>query len=167
MAATQDPRLDAAVRPTVEGMGFRLLRVRMTGGGHRPTLQVMAERPDGGMGIEDCALLSRALSAALDVADPIAGGYTLEVTSPGIDRPLVDLEDYRRFAGLEARIETREPLDGQRRFKGRLAGVEGDGMLVLVADKGEVRIPHGAVHAAKLVLNDELIARTAGKEMKR
>src|ERR1700687_93581 len=103
-------------------MGYRVVRVALTGTG-RPTLQVMAERrDDASMTVEDCAEISRSISALLDVADPIAGAYMLEVSSPGIDRPLVRPEDYDRFAGFEARIELNAPLDGRKRFPGRALG---------------------------------------------
>ncbi len=110
------------IEPSLEAMGYRLVRVALTGS-QRPTLQVMAERGDeAAMSVEDCAEISRSISALLDVADPIAGTYTLEVSSPGIDRPLVRPEDYDRFAGFAARIELHEPLDGRKRFHGRLLG---------------------------------------------
>jgi ribosome maturation factor RimP len=150
-------RVESLVRPTVEGLGFRLVRLRLTGGGHSPTLQLMAERRDGGMDVEDCATLSRAVSAVLDVEDPIAGGYTLEVSSPGIDRPLVDAGDFAHWAGFEARIETAQPIAGRRRFKGRLGGIEG-GLVRIATQEGACEVPLGAIASAKLVLNDELIA---------
>jgi len=130
-------------------------------GRDRPTLQVMSERQDGSaMTIADCETLSRALSAKLDVEDPIASSYTLEVSSPGIDRPLVRAKDYHRFAGHLARVETREPLAGRRRFTGRIVGVEADRVRIAV-EEGEVEIPLAGIARAKLVLTDELIAATA------
>ena len=106
------------IEPSLEAMGYRLVRLMQTGGLQRPTLQIMAERRDDApMTVEDCAEISRAVSALLDVADPIASAYMLEVSSPGIDRPLVRPEDYDRFAGFEARIELVEPLDGRKRFQ--------------------------------------------------
>ena len=114
------------IEPTLNEMGFELIRVLVTGG-QRPTLQIMVERADlAPLTVEHCAGASRAISALLDVADPIAGAYRLEVSSPGIDRPLVRRADYERFAGLEARLETELPIDGRRRFRGRLIGLAGD-----------------------------------------
>src|SRR5215217_4869524 len=129
-------------------MGYRLVRLMQTGGQHRPTLQVMAERrDDAAMTVEDCAQISRSVSALLDVADPIAGAYMLEVSSPGIDRPLVRPEDYDRFAGLEARIDLARPIDGRKRFRGRVLGRDGDHVR-LAADNGEVRLPLDAIAKA-------------------
>jgi ribosome maturation factor RimP len=132
-----------------------------TGGLRRATLQIMAERRDDApMTIEDCAEISRAVSALLDVADPIAGAYMLEVSSPGIDRPLVRPEDYDRFAGFEARIDLSIPLDGRKRFRGRVLGRE-TGHVRLALENGEVRLPFDAIAKAKLVLTDELLALAA------
>jgi ribosome maturation factor RimP len=145
-----------AVEPSVEGMGYRLVRVVITSG-HRPTLQIMIERVDDSpMTIEDCAQISHSVSAILDVADPIASSYTLEVSSPGIDRPLVRREDYDRFSGFEARVELARPLGGRKRFRGRLLGTSGDGVC-LATDAGEVKLPLADVARAKLVLTDELL----------
>ena len=140
-------------------MGYSVVRVRRTAS-QPPRLQVMAERDDGAaMTVGDCARLSTAISAVLDVEDPIAGRYDLEVSSPGIDRPLVRLGDFERFKGREAKVETSELVDGRRRFRGRLAGTE-DGRIVLELDAqgGRVALPFAAVKEAKLVLTDELIA---------
>ena len=137
-------------------MGFELVRVLVTGG-QRPTLQIMVERRDHPpMTVAHCAEASRAVSALLDVADPIASAYRFEVTSPGIDRPLVRLADYERFAGLEARLETELPIDGRRRFRGRLVGLAGD-QVRLALPEGERSIPFDAIKKAKLVLTDELL----------
>jgi ribosome maturation factor RimP len=146
------------IEPSLEAMGYRLVRLMQTGGLKRPTLQVMAERrDDAAMTVDDCAAISRSVSALLDVSDPIAGAYLLEVSSPGIDRPLVRPEDYDRFAGFDARIELDEPVDGRKRFKGKLLGREG-GAVRLVAETGEVRLPLAGITRAKLLLTDELIA---------
>jgi ribosome maturation factor RimP len=146
------------IEPSLEAMGYRLVRLMQTGGLQRPTLQVMAERLDEApMTVEDCAQISRSVSALLDVADPIAGAYLLEVSSPGIDRPLVRPEDYDRFAGFDARIELHDPLDGRKRFKGKLLGRAGEEVR-LVAESGEVRLPLAAIARAKLILTDDLIA---------
>jgi ribosome maturation factor RimP len=144
------------IEPTVHDLGFEVVRILMTGA-QRPTIQVMAERISREpMTVEDCAGLSHAISARLDVADPIAGPYRLEVTSPGIDRPLVRRADFERFAGFEVRLETDVPIDGRRRFRGRLVGMAGDDVCLQLPE-GERRIPHGAVRRAKLVLTDELL----------
>ncbi len=139
-------------------MGFELLRVTFSGGDTR-RLQIMAERRDRqAMDVDDCAEISRAVSALLDVSDPIPSAYTLEVTSPGIDRPLLRPEDYERFAGFDARIETHEPLgiEGRKRFKGRLRGLDGD-TVVIRAEDGDQRVPFASIRKAKLLLTDELI----------
>ena len=146
------------IEPSLEAMGYRLVRLMQTGGLKRLTLQVMAERRDDApMTVEDCAEISRSVSALLDVADPIADAYLLEVSSPGIDRPLVRPEDYDRFAGFDARIELDEPLDGRKRFKGKLLGRDGEAVR-LVAETGEVHLPLAGIARAKLILTDELIA---------
>ena len=149
--------LEGLVGPPLEGLGYDLVRVRLAGDS-RQTLQIMAERQDRAeMTVEDCAGISRAVSALLDVEDPIPGAYTLEVSSPGLDRPLVRLADYDRFSGREARVETRQPVDGRKRFKGRLAGVRGHAVL-LVCDGAEREIPFADVARGKLLLSDALIA---------
>lgn len=143
--------------PPIEGLGYDLVRVRLTGGG-TPTLQVMAERRDRReMGVDDCAEISRLVSALLDVEDPIAGSYTLEVSSPGLDRPLVRAEDYDRFAGFEVRVETRRTIEGRKRFRGRLVGCRGSDVVIAVEDV-EHAIPFGDVLRGKLMLTDALIA---------
>jgi ribosome maturation factor RimP len=153
-----DQRIAAVVEPTIQGMGFELVRLRLMGG-RRPTLQIMAERPDGTMEVEDCAELSRQLSVVLDVEDPIDREYTLEVSSPGIDRPLTRLADFDRWEGYEARLETTEPVDGRKRFKGTLAGTEGSEVLIEV-DEGTIGLPFEWLADAKLVLTDELITES-------
>ena len=148
------------VEPTLNGMGYELVRVQFGGGDRRPALQIMAERVDRrAMAVEDCAEISRVLSALLDVEDPVQGAYMLEVSSPGIDRPLLRPADYERFAGFEARLELRQPVDGRRRFRGRLAGIE-NGCVRVVEPAGEFRLPLANISKAKLVLTDELIAAT-------
>lgn len=157
-----DQRLAGLVRPVAEGMGLELVRLRLMGG-RTKTLQVMAQRPDGTMEVEDCARLSTALSAVLDVEDPLADPYTLEVSSPGIDRPLTRLKDFDQWAGHEAKLETEEAIDGRRRFKGLLAGTEGEEVL-LTLDEKEGPVTIGLrfewLSDAKLVLTDELIRET-------
>jgi ribosome maturation factor RimP len=150
------------IEPSLEAMGYRLVRAALTNG-QRPTLQVMAERRDEvAMTVDDCADISRSVSALLDVADPIAGAYTLEVSSPGIDRPLTRPEDYDRFAGFEARIDLSAPLDGRKRYRGRLLGRAGD-CVRLAGEGGEARLPLAAIARAKLVLTDDLLAQAQRK----
>jgi ribosome maturation factor RimP len=154
----ESDKIETLIAPSLEAMGYRVVRVAVTGG-RRATLQVMAERVDDkAMTVEDCADISRTVSALLDVADPIATAYTLEVSSPGIDRPLVRREDFARFAGFEAKVELTAPVDGRRRFRGKLLGVEGDEVRLLV-DAAPVALPLATVVRAKLVLTDELLAR--------
>ena len=145
------------IEPSLAAMGYRLVRVLMTGG-RRATLQVMAERIDDlPITHDDCTEISRSVSALLDVADPIAGAYMLEISSPGIDRPLVRAEDYDRFSGFEAKIELAMPLDGRRRFRGRLIGTVG-GVLRLLTEAGETLLPLDAVVRANLILTNDLMA---------
>jgi len=157
------------IEPSLGAMGYRLVRVVITSG-RRATLQVMAERVDDmPMTVDDCALISHSVSALLDVADPIADAYTLEISSPGLDRPLVRREDYERFRGFEARIELARPIDGRKRFRGRLLGLA-DGDIRLAGETGEMRLPFAAVVRARLVITDELIAasrRGAGEDAAR
>jgi ribosome maturation factor RimP len=153
-------KIEAMIAPSLEAMGYRVVRVAVTGG-RRATLQIMAERTDDqAMRVEDCTEISRTVSALLDVADPIAGAYLLEVSSPGIDRPLVRREDFARFAGFEAKVELNAPVDGRKRFRGRLLGVEGDDVRLLV-DALPVALPIATVARAKLVLTEELLAHTS------
>ncbi len=149
-------QVEALVTPAIEAMGYEVVRVRFAGG-HRPVLEIMAEPTDGrGMTVDDCADISRAVSAILDVEDPIPDGYTLEVSSPGLDRPLVKPADFERFAGYEVKVELEAPLDGRRRFKGRLLGAEGETVRMEV-DESEVALPFASIRKAKLVLTDELL----------
>jgi ribosome maturation factor RimP len=148
------------IEPTLSGMGYEVVRVVISGR-DRPVLQVMIERVDGAaITVDDCEAASRALSAKLDVEDAIASSYTLEVSSPGIDRPLVRPKDYQRFAGHVARVEARAPIAGRRRFTGRIVGAD-DTRLRIAVEEGEVEIPFAEVARAKLLLTDELIAATA------
>lgn len=155
-------RIYELVRPTAESLGYALVRVQVSGR-QRVRLQIMAERADDQpMMVDDCATLSRALSAVLDIDDPIGSAYTLEVSSPGIDRPLVRLADFDRFAGLEARIELARPIDGRRRFRGRLLGTRGQAVrLAVEGQEQEIEVPHADIQRAKLVLTDELLAMHA------
>jgi ribosome maturation factor RimP len=150
-------RIAKLITPAIEAMGFDLVRVQVSGS-QRPTLQIMAEPANGRvMSVDDCADISRAISAVLDVEDPIAGAYSLEVSSPGIDRPLTRPKDYERFLGHEAKVETTAPLDGRKRFKGPIKSVDANAV-ELTVDGADLRIPFAAIHKAKLVLTDALIA---------
>jgi ribosome maturation factor RimP len=154
--------LTELIEPEVKAEGLELVRVMMIGGQDDPTLQVMAERPDTRqLTLQDCERLSRRLSERLDAADPIEHGYRLEVSSPGIDRPLTRRRDFEDWKGHEARISLAEKLDGRREFKGELKGVDGDDIVIEVERTGEVRLPFARVHSAKLMLTDRLIAATA------
>lgn len=154
-----DQRLAEIVRPVIEGMGFELVRLRLMGG-NTPTLQIMAEKPEGGIEVDDLAEINTALGAVLDVEDPIGENYTLEVSSPGIDRPLTRLKDFDTWDSYVAKIETAELIDGRKRFKGVLAGTEGDEVLIEIEDQGEpvtIGLTFDLIADAKLVLTDELI----------
>ena len=149
-------RIEDIVAPTIVGMGYELVRVAMSRGSG--TLQIMIEPADGrAMDVEACAIISRALSAVLDVEDPISGAYTLEVSSPGIDRPLTREKDYTRWTGHVARMETALPIDGRRRFKGTLLGLEGGVVRLRLDDGKETQVPLSAVTRAKLELTDALL----------
>jgi ribosome maturation factor RimP len=150
-----DRRLAEIITPVIEDMGFDLVRVRLMGSKYH-TLQIMAERPEGGIEVDECAQISTAVSATLDVEDPLVEAYTLEVSSPGIDRPLTMLKHFETFEGYEAKIETNEMIDGRRRFKGILAGVEGTEVLINV-EEGTIGLEFDWLSDAKLVLTDELI----------
>lgn len=155
-----DQRLAQIVTPVIEGLGFELVRLRLMAGKTR-TLQIMADRPEGGIEVQDCADISTAVSAVLDVDDPLEDAYTLEVSSPGIDRPLTRLKDFATWEGYEARIETTELIDGRRRFKGVLAGVEENEVLIEIEESGEtltIGLQFDWLSDAKLILTDELIA---------
>jgi len=159
-----DARVAAIIEPIVADLGYRLVRVK-TSRRNGMTLQVMAERPDGTMTVDDCEQISRNISPALDVEDPITEAYHLEVSSPGIDRPLVRRSDFERWSGHIAKIETSLPVDGRRRFRGTLLGVEGEatGLRLEDAPAGapdRVQIPLAAIGDAKLVLTDALIDDT-------
>ena len=153
--AAIDRRMAEIITPVIEDMGFELVRVRLMSG-KLTTLQIMADRPDGGIEVDELALISQSVSAVLDVEDPILDEYTLEVSSPGIDRPLTRLKDFEMFEGYEAKIETGDLIDGRRRFKGELAGVEEDEVLINV-EEGTSGLKFDWLTDAKLVLTDDLI----------
>ena len=149
------------IEPEAKALGLDLVRVAFFGGKSDPTLQVMAERPDTRqLGISDCEALSRRISDKFDETDPIEEAYRLEVSSPGIDRPLTRPKDFQRFAGYEARLETRQPIDGRRKFTGRILGIEGE-VVKLKDEAGEVALPYDAIQKARLVLTDELLRQAA------
>jgi len=151
--------VERIIRPSLADMGFDVVRVRLTGG-NRPTLQVMAERADGsGITVSECAEISHAVSALLDVDDPIKGSYVLEVSSPGIDRPLTRAKDFERFAGFDAKIELDRAVDGRRRFRGTLLGTS-DGKVELECEGARVALEIEAIRNAKLVMNEKLLAAT-------
>ena len=157
--AAIDRRIAGIIAPVVEGMGFELVRVRLMGGKTK-TLQIMAERPEGGIEVDECARISTAVSATLDVEDPLEDAYTLEVSSPGIDRPLTRLKDFETWEGYEAKVETTEMIDGRRRFKGVLQGVEDGEILIEIEEQGgpvTIGLQFDWLSDAKLVLTDELI----------
>ncbi len=153
--AAIDRRLAEIAQPVIEGMGYELVRVRLLTG-KQDILQVMAEKPEGGIEVDDLGEISTALSAVMDVEDPISGEYNLEVSSPGIDRPLTRLKDFDMWQGYEAKLETEELIDGRRRFKGELAGTDGDEVLINI-EEGTVGLKFDWLTDAKLVLTDELI----------
>ena len=153
--AAIDRRIAEIITPVVEDMGFEIVRIRLMTG-KESILQVMAQGPDGNIEVDACAKISTAISATMDVEDPILDAYTLEVSSPGIDRPLTRLKDFGKWEGFEAKIETDELIDGRRRFKGKLAGVEGDEVLINIAE-GTIGLKFEWLSDAKLVLTDELI----------
>ncbi|MGJ8546094.1 MAG: ribosome maturation factor RimP [Sulfitobacter sp.] len=153
--AAIDRRLAEIITPVIEDMGYELVRLRLMSA-KTTTLQIMADKPDGGIEVDDCAAISTALSALLDVEDPILDEYALEVSSPGIDRPLTRLKDFVMFEGYEAKLETSELQGGRRRFKGMLAGVEGNEVLINV-EEGTIGLDFDWLSDAKLVLTDDLI----------
>lgn len=154
--------LTKLIEPEAHALGFALVRVAMFGGKSDPTLQVMAERPDTRqLDLADCEALSRRLSDVLDEADPIEHEYRLEVSSPGIDRPLTRLSDFADWAGFDARLRLAEPQDGRKQYEGRLLGVDGEAVRIHVERAGEVSVPFARIASAKLLLTDALIRATA------
>lgn len=159
---TDIPALTRLIEPHATALGLSLVRVAMFGGKSDPTLQIMAERPDTRqLTLDDCGALSRSISDMLDADDPIEGAYRLEVSSPGIDRPLTRLQDYADFAGFEARIRLGHAHDGRKQFEGVLVGIEGDLVRIDTEKTGIVALPFADVVTAKLLLTDALIKATA------
>ena len=159
----EDLKLLELIDPVAEAAGYAVVRLRLMGGSETRRLQIMAERPsDGDMNVEDCARLSRAISAVLDPADPISGEYTLEVSSPGVDRPLTRLADFATYEGYEVKLELDRLAEGRKRFRGQLAGVEGDQVGVdLEGEEATAMVPFAWILEAKLVLTDQLMKRGA------
>ncbi len=156
-----EARIADAIMPTLIDMGYELVRVAVLGR-ERPTVQIMADRADGAMiTVEDCEAISRAVGAVLDVADPIPGNWTLEVSSAGIDRPLTRIKDWNRYIGHRARVEMEIPVDGRKRISGVLLGADAEHARMILDEGGEIALPMGDIRRAKLVLTDELIAATA------
>lgn len=157
-ATPQEQKIENMARPVVEEMGFDLICVKIIGQEGSKTLQIMAENPETRrIGLDECAKLSRSISALMDVEDPIQGAYKLEVSSPGIDRPLIRERDFTDFMGFEAKIETDTPAEnGQKRFRGRIKGMQ-DSTVLVTTDQGDIDIPFSQIIKAKLVLTDELI----------
>ena len=161
-------RVAAIAEPLIESLGYRLVRVKVSAS-EGCTVQIMAEQPDGSMTVEDCETISRALSPVLDEANPIEAAYRLEVSSPGIDRPLVRKSDFERYAGHVVRIEMEIPVNGRKRFRGELAGVEMDAARLKRDDaaegeEAEVLLPIEEMSEAKLVLTDELVTQALRRE---
>lgn len=156
---SMDRRMAEIVTPSIEALGFEVVRIRVMGGKSN-TLQIMAERPEGGIEVDECGQISNAISVLLDVEDPLEEAYALEVSSPGIDRPLTRLKDFETYEGYEAKVETSETIGGQRRFKGVLAGVE-DGEVLLNIEQGAETVTVGLdfewLSDAKLILTEDLI----------
>ena len=153
--AAMDQRLLTILNPMIEGLGYEVVRLRLMSG-NTPTLQIMAQKPDGTMEVDGCAEISTAVSALMDVEDPIIEAYTLEVSSPGIDRPLTRLKDFDQWVGYVAKIETEQLIDGRRRFKGELAGIDGDEVLITI-EEGTIGLKFDWLADAKLILTDDLI----------
>ncbi|MDC0012202.1 ribosome maturation factor RimP [Octadecabacter sp.] len=157
--AAMDRRITEIITPTIEDLGYEVVRVRLMTG-KESILQIMVQKPDGTIEVDECGEVSTAVSALLDVEDPISDVFTLEVSSPGIDRPLTRLKDFDQWVDNEAKIETEELIDGRRRFKGMLRGTEGDEVLIEIAEKGQaltIGLKFEWLTDAKLVLTDELI----------
>jgi len=158
----EDLRLLELLDPVAEAAGYEIVRLRLMGGAERRRLQIMAERPDGDMNVEDCTRLSRAISEVMDAADPISGEYVLEVSSPGIDRPLTRRKDFETYEGYEVKLELDRLAEGRKRFRGVLAGLEGDQVGLDIDGEDETAlVPLAWIVEAKLVLNDELMKRGA------
>jgi len=164
----EDAKLLELLDPVAEAAGYEIVRLRLMAGKQQRKLQIMAETPAGEMVVEDCARLSRAISAVLDAADPVSGEYVLEVSSPGVDRPLTRLKDFAEYEGFEARLELDRLAEGRKRFKGVLTGVEDDNVAIdLEGEDHTALIPFAWIVEAKLVLTDQLMKRGAEQRARR
>ncbi len=156
MAMGLPGRVEQLIRPGIEALGFDIVQVRVSGQ-KRLRLQIMIERLDGkAVVVDDCARVSRDVSAILDVDDPIGGAFTLEVSSPGLDRPLVRIRDFERFVGFEAKIELKAVIDGRRRFRGQLTGIDGEYVGIIV-DGEQVSLPYTEIDKAKLIITEDML----------
>ena len=167
--SAEDRSLLEILDPVAEAAGYEIVRLRLMSGTKSRRLQIMAEDAHGEMNVDDCARLSRAVSEVMDAADPIDGDYLLEVSSPGVDRPLTRLKDFENYEGLSARIELDRLADGRKRFKGELAGIEGD-MVAINLEEEEAEtalIPFAWITEAKLILTDDLMKRGADQRAAR
>lgn len=158
-----EQKISTLVTPVIEDLGFALFTVKVIGEGGSKTVQIMAEDPaTKRLGIDDCTMITKAVSALLDVEDPVPGAYRLEVSSPGIDRLLIRAEDFETYKGFDAKLETEMPnTEGQKRFRGVIKGLKGTDTVLLQTDTGEVEIAFSSLVKAKLVMSDELIKATA------
>ena len=157
MQTPLEKAIETLTTPSLQSMGYGIVRVRLSGGDRQRHLQLMAERQDGKpMTVDDCSEISHTVSALLDVNDPIEGAYNLEVSSPGIDRPLLKPEDFEKYAGYEIKLETAVPIDGRKRFRGILKGIQ-EGMITIDVDQVDYLVPHASVDTAKLVLTEKLL----------
>lgn len=151
-------KITQMVAPSLDAMGYAIVQIKLADSAKRKTLTLMAERKDGVMmSFDDCTDISRTVSALMDVEDPIAGAYNLEVCSPGIDRPLTRLEDYTRYKGFEAKLETLIPIEGRKRFKGKITGISGQNILMATEQGTDAEIPLSNIRMAKLVMTDDLV----------
>lgn len=159
--------LEEKIAPTLEAMGFEVVRVAVTGDGGRRALQVMADRADGSLiNIDDCTTISVTLNDLFEADDPLDGAYNLEISSAGIDRPLTRPKDFTAYAGFEAKVQTRRPIDGRKKFRGLLEGLSDENSVRLVVDGEQVTLPLSEVDRAQLILNDALIAATENAQSK-
>ena len=160
-------RLEDDIAPTLEAMGFAVVRAVLLHQGAKRTVQIMAEHSDGSnVNIEDCAEISRTLSAVFDVKDPVTGPYVLEISSPGIDRPLTRRTDFERFAGFDAKLETKMPIEGRKRFSGVLDGIGENDVIRMTVEEGPVEIAFADVDKAKLIMTDALMAMGQDQQTK-
>ena len=154
---SREHKIEALITPAIEGLGYDLVRVLITGT-EDVTLQIMAERKDqANMDVKDCTLISREISALLDVEDPIQETYSLEVSSPGLDRPLVRQDDFERYAGFDIKLEMERSIDGRKKFKGQLLGIKND-LVEMTSGSDHVALPFDGIRQAKLILTDQLLA---------